>query len=373
MARPDVLVLGGGIVGLATARELARSGLRVEVLERGQAGRGTSASWASAGMLAPLFENGTGPALERRREARDLWREWALELMETSRHGIDWDTTGALAVDASGSPWLRELRRTALEAGEDAEPVEEKELRRWIPDLGDDPVDALALPGQHRVDNRKVLLALASVLREERLPVHEGHEVLQVDVRDEEVVVRGKSFTRSANWILVAAGEACGSIPGLPELPVRPVRGQLVALDDVEWVWRGAVWWGGGGSYAVARGRDRLLAGSTLEEGDLVARPTVAGVASILGRVAERFPGLGDRPLHSTWAGLRPATPDGLPILGPDPRSPRVWWATGHHTNGILLAPWTARRIAAAVAEGLPLPPELAAGRFESGTTPPRS
>jgi len=142
---------------------------------------------------------------------------------------------------------------------------------------------------------------------------------------------------------VLAAGAWSGRIPGLPPLPVRPVRGQIVLLGGIEWPWSGSL--RRGHSYAVRRGATGLLVGSTLEESGFDKHNTVAGVEELLAFARELLPGTAKARLETTWAGLRPGTPDDLPILGRLPGWPALA-ATGHYRNGILLAPWTAREVA---------------------------
>jgi glycine oxidase len=143
--------------------------------------------------------------------------------------------------------------------------------------------------------------------------------------------------------LVLAAGAWSGLIPELPPLPVRPVRGQMLLLGGIEWPWSGIV--RRGASYTVRRGATGLLVGSTLENAGFDKHNTVEGVEGLLAFFRELFPYLGHARLETVWAGLRPGTADGLPILGPFPGWP-VLAATGHYRNGILLAPWTAQEVA---------------------------
>ena len=136
---------------------------------------------------------------------------------------------------------------------------------------------------------------------------------------------------------------AWGAVEGMPPLPLSPVRGQMLQLAEVDWPWTGSVW--GPHLYAVRRRGGRLLVGATVEEAGFAATPTTAGIGELCDFVSRTFPTLADHPIHSSWAGLRPATPDRLPLLGPW-GSPAVWVAGGHFRNGILLAPWTAETVA---------------------------
>jgi glycine oxidase len=165
------------------------------------------------------------------------------------------------------------------------------------------------------------------------------------------VVAHCRDGRREAGLLLLAAGAWSGAIPGLPPLPVRPVRGQIVRLGGAAWPWRGIV--RDREEYAVRRGEGSLLVGSTLEEAGFDASATAGGVRYLLDWARRLLPGLADAPIESLWAGLRPASPDAMPLIGPLPGLPVVV-ATGHYRNGIVLAPWTAHEVARIVQTGNP-------------------
>jgi glycine oxidase len=340
----DVLVLGGGIVGLACARELALHGLRVELLERGRPGGG--ASTAAAGMLAPLAEaGGAGPFLDAARAARDLWPRWLEEVTAESGMAVEHAADGTLLValaDEDPSA-LAAVERTAREAGEPVERLTPAAARLLVPDLTSAVAAALHLGGEQRVDAVQACAALRVAAERCGARLSFGHEARRVERRGGGVRVSGDGWQRDAERLVLAAGAWSGAIDGLPPLPVRPVRGQIVRLDGVGWEWRGAVRCESG--YAVRRGQGGLLVGTTVEEAGFVASTTVDGVAGLLAFARRLFPALGGAAVGAAWAGLRPATPDGHPLIGPLPSWP-VLAATGHFRNGILLAPWTAREIA---------------------------
>ncbi len=345
MTHPDVLVLGGGIIGLACARELALRGLKVEVVER--LPHGAEASVAAAGMLSPLSDlDVQGPFIDACRSSRDLWGPWVAALEGETGLSIDYDTSGALlvALDETDEAGLDRLLAVARRLSEQAEEIEISALRHWVPDIHPGVRRAVHLPGDHRVDNVQVCAVLALALQKLGVPIHYDSEVERVERRPEgTVLAHGRHWRKEARLLVVAAGAWSGLIPELPPFPVRPVRGQMLLLGGVEWPWGGSVRCGS--SYAVRRGATSLLVGSTLEEAGFAKHNTVEGVEDLLAFARRLLPGLGNARLETIWAGLRPATPDGLPILGPLPDWPGIM-ATGHFRNGILLAPWTAREVA---------------------------
>ena len=345
MTHPDVLLLGGGIIGLACARELALRGLRVEIVERLPAG--AEASLASAGMLAPLSDTqAAGPFLDACRASRDLWGPWVAALESETGLGVDYDTSGGLlvALDEDDEAELDRVAAMAREVGEPVADVDLTTVRRWVPDLTPEVRRALHLPGEHRVDNVQLCAVLAQVVQKLGVVLHYDSEAVRVEHRPEgTVLVSGNHWRKEARLLVLAAGAWSGRVPGLPPLPVRPVRGQIVLLGGVEWPWSGSL--RRGSSYAVRRGSTGLLVGSTLEEAGFAKHNTVEGVESLLAFARRLLPAVRTARFETMWSGLRPGTADDLPIIGSLPGWPAIA-ATGHYRNGILLAPWTAREVA---------------------------
>ena len=364
MPHPDVLILGGGIIGLACARELALAGVKVELLERLPAG--TEASLAAAGMLSPLAEIPTpGPLFDACRESRDLWVHFAAALGQETGLSVEHDTHGAflLAQSEDEEDWLEQVSAAARQLGEPVEEADLSFLARQVPDVSPGVRRALLLPCEHRVDNVQACAVLAAAAKGAGAVLHYGTEVERVERTPDGVRVVGQDETREAARLVVASGAWSGSIPGLPTLPVRPVRGQMLMLGGVTWPWKGIV--RGRHGYTVRRGAAGLLVGATVEEAGFAAHTTVDGIESLLAFSRHALPGLGGARLEATWAGLRPGTPDELPVVGAFPGEP-ILAATGHYRNGILLAPWTAREIARLISSGAAVPGAFSPARFSA-------
>ena len=366
--RPDVLVVGGGLIGLLTARELALAGARVEVVDDRQEG---AASPNAAGMIAPIAESIADQAFARLSiRSRDLWRDLAPALERESGTSIDYDDSGSLlpVLDPEGRKVLDRIRARALDLGEAARDLDRTELAELVPDLRPGIEEALLLPGEHRVDNRLAATAAAAALRQRNVVLHRA-TVQRVVEASGEVVTSGNGFECAAGAVVVCGGAWTPQVHGLPALPIVPVKGQMIAFDRVDWPFTGAI--RTPAFYAVRRAGGRLLIGASVEHAgfdlslsDEVGADLATGAAALL-------PTLKDREPVEHWAGLRPGTPDPWPIVGR--LSERLHVAAGHFRNGILLAPLTARMIAPLVLDQQPGDPWLAIpevmhpGRFAAG------
>ncbi len=352
-----IAIIGGGVCGLGIGWRLAQAGRAVTVFDRGQAGWG--ATWAAAGMLAPQVE--AEPSEEKLLalllESRDMWAGFAAEVEAASDIAIDYRTEGTLVVahDRDDVERLRFRYDYLSDLGLELEWISGGEAREREPHLAPGIRAAIFSAPDHQVDNRR----LAAALREaylraggdlrENTPVHEV-------VRDGERVagVRTDDGTLGADTVVLAAGPWSRDIGGLPEAlrpPVRPLKGQMLAvlmprgaalLDHVVW---------GPAIYLVPRSDGRLLIGATVEEMGFDASLTAGGMMDLLREAWETLPGIYDLPVVESWVGFRPASPDDAPILGPTALEGLVM-ATGHHRNGILLAPATAEAVSRYILSG---------------------
>ncbi|HEY7635105.1 MAG TPA: glycine oxidase ThiO [Gemmatimonadales bacterium] len=339
----DVIVVGGGPIGAACARELALTGRRVLILERGEE---IGQAWrAAAGMLAPQIETTQDESvLEFGLAARELYTDLAEALREATgidiglwREGIAWV--------ADGDDEAADLRtRVAIQRqqGHLCDWLDSGEVRARWPWLG--PTQgALWAPHDGALEPIKLVEALLSDAKQ--LGAHVMHDsVTSVDQRGDRVVgVTGHEGHYATPTVVIAAGAWSGEIEGLPRpLSVAPVRGQMAAMPWPSAAARAIVY--GKGGYLVARGEEAIV-GSTMEYVGFRPEVTSSGLARIFASVTALCPSLTLAEVRRTWAGLRPVTPDGAPILGAEPRVEGLWYAVGHGRNGILLAGMTGRII----------------------------
>jgi glycine oxidase len=337
------VVVGAGIVGCAVARELAEAGLSVTVLDRAEPVQ--EASHAAAGMLSPLAESsGPGPFVDLMKAARDRFARLALQLREETGIDVGYQDRGTLvlALDDEGEHVL-EARFRWLKANlEDGERLSGAETLRLEPAVHPSVRWSLRFPGDHQVDNRALSRALWSAAVRSGADFRVGVEVLRLHTRgDRALAVEASGGERiAADWIVLAAGSWSGSLAGLPRrLPVVPVHGQLVAVGKLPPLFQHVVH--SADCYIVPRSDGRLIIGATTERQGFRKVVTAGGILALLSAGVAAAPSISELPLIDCWSGLRPGTPDGLPILGPDPELPNLVYATGHYRNGILLAPIT--------------------------------
>ena len=237
----DIIVVGAGLVGLATARELAGRGLAVELLEARRAGAGASS--AGAGLLAPISDwESTRPILEICRRARDQWRPWLAELVAESGVAVEFDDSGCLQIELRGEDpgFLDTERGIAAAANEPWAELSPLEARQRMPDLSPAVERVLYLPGEHRVDNVAACEALAVACRRRGVSIREGFVALRGQIGAQSVAIESSSERIEARELVLATGAWSGQIAGFPELPVRPVRGQMLRLEGARWPWLGS-------------------------------------------------------------------------------------------------------------------------------------
>jgi glycine oxidase len=301
-------------------------------------------------MLSPLAEaSGPGPMLDLLLHARAGFPDVVAHLREATGVDAAYADAGTLVVatTAADEDVLAARWTWQSAAGLPVERLDAGEARAAEPALSPEVRMALRFPGDHQVDNRSLSAALWAAAARAGAEFRIGAEVTGVVVeggRAAGVVCEGGERI-DADAVVVAGGCWSGRLAGLPRpLPVEPVHGQLLALEAVPPVFRHVV--DSPRCYLVPRAEGRVIVGATVERTGFRKAVTAAGVMRLLRGALEVAPVLADAPLLETWSGLRPGTPDGLPILGSDPDVANLLYATGHYRNGILLAPLTGRLIA---------------------------
>lgn len=348
VAGAEIIVIGGGLIGCAIARELAHGGARVAVLERDRVGG--EASGAAAGMLGAQAETSNASMTRLGVESLALFREILPALRDETGVEVEHWEEGTLRLAFNEADEAETAARIAWQEAEGfrVERLSAAQARRLEPRISRELRSAVLFPDDGRVDNFQLTLACAESAKRAGATVREG--VTARRVRSVGGKVTGIDSDRGAfeaDIVINAAGAWAAEV--LPEhpLPVRPVRGQMVELVSAEPMFRHALYSSRG--YAVARRNGRLLLGSTREEVGFDKRVTAAGMAKVLAAANELSPELGNLRFRTARAGLRPASSDGLPLIGPVPELEGYYVATGHFGNGILLAPLTARLIAQCV------------------------
>ena len=369
-ATTDVAVIGGGVIGLAVAWRAAQRGHRVCVLERDELGAG--AAHVAAGMLAPVTEADAGELalLALGLRSARAWPDFAAELERAAGADPGLRRSGALVVarDDDQAQALEREFALRLDLGLDVQRLLPSAARRLEPALAPTVRLALDVPGDHSADPRAVVLALAEAARRAGVTLRTAAVAERLGLgRDGSVAgvaLAGGEIVRAAR-VVVAAGAWSGAIGGLPRIPLRPVKGQIMRLRDpagaglVERIVRFE------GGYLVPRGDGRYVLGATMEERGFDTTVTAGGLYELLRDAGELVPGAHEMVIEEMSAGLRPATPDNAPVLGPAEELVGLHWATGHHRNGILLAPVSADIVVDGLTKAdAAAPPAFAAARF---------
>jgi glycine oxidase len=349
----DVVVIGAGLVGLATAFELAERGASVRVYDRGEPAG--AASWAGAGMLAPYTERIESEALLAFCAASlAQYPEFVRRIYDAGGVDVHLRLDGVIyaAFDAAALDGLREHGAQLARRGVASTVLDRSSALRAEPWLGPAIVGALLKAGEGHVDNRRLGRALVAACRTRGVRVETAASIeVECDARRVRGVRTDAGFV-GAGAVVNACGAWASQLRGVPPdciAPVEPVKGQMLALAVPAGFVHRATWVPG--VYLVPRDDGRLLLGATVESAGFDERVTAQGMRELLDAALIAAPGLAGFSITEQWAGLRPGTPDGLPFVGPTPLD-GFWLATGHYRNGILLAPATARSIADAIESG---------------------
>ncbi|WP_086872107.1 glycine oxidase ThiO [Streptomyces viridochromogenes] len=357
----DVLVVGGGIIGLVTAWRAAQRGFATAVVDPEPGG---GAAQVAAGMLAAVTElhYGEQTLLGLTLESARRYPDFAAELADLTGHALGYRRCGTLAValDADDRAHLRELHALQTRSGLDSEWLTGRECRRLEPMLAPGVRGGLRVDGDHQIDPRRLTGALLEACERAGVTFHRAWaERLDVTADRATGVTTTDGTALRADRVVLAAGSLSGRLAGVPDdvrPPVRPVKGQVLRLTvprglapflsrTVRAMVRGSQ------VYLVPRESGELVVGATSEEQGWDTTVTAGGVYELLRDAHELVPGITELPLTETRAGLRPASPDNAPLLGPTALD-GLLLATGHHRNGVLLAPVTGDALAHVLTTG---------------------
>jgi glycine oxidase len=343
----DVAIAGGGLIGAAIAWELVQAGLSVGVFDAAEPGR--EASWASAGILSPAPENPNAiPAVPLGKASLALYPDFVAAIEEITGQSVGYRPKGTVEALFS-SDALRDLSTLiALHhgLGLKAEPLHPQDARELEPALSPDLEAAALRPDEASVDNRLLTQAVLAAAKKAGTQIFPGNGVQSIlKAKDRCIGLQLKAETVSANWTVIAAGSFSSQIQGAEKYaPVRPAKGQILALrpeanaQKIERVlWSDKI-------YLVPRDNGRIVVGATVEYVGYDKALTAGGLKKNLAGAIELVPSLGAARVDEIWAGLRPDSPDHLPIIGPTGLD-GLLVATGHFRSGVLLTPTTAKLI----------------------------
>jgi len=358
VSKPNVAIIGAGVIGLGIAWRLAMRGVPVTVFDKGACGAG--ASHAAAGMLAACAEAEPGEealvTLGRASQAR--WPAFAAELKQASGVDVGLRPEGTLVVALTSDDQARLSHQLVFQQklGLPLQWITAAETRRREPHLAGKLAGAVFSPEDTQVDNRKLAAALriAAEAAGAGISEHQAVKTISNDAGRVDGIVLADGRKVAADVVVLAAGAWSRSIEGLaPELrpPVRPIKGQMLALrmDPTAPLLTHVVW--APGAYLVPRLDGRLLVGATVEEKGYDTSLTAGGILTLLEAAWRVVPAVEELPIDEMWVGHRPGSRDDAPILGTGLIDGLIY-ATGHHRNGILLTPITADAVAELVFEG---------------------
>jgi glycine oxidase len=343
----DVAVVGAGVIGAAITYELVARGASVTLLDCRGAGLGSTQ--AAAGMLVPYLEGFGRPLLPLATKSLDMYDAFVDRISRDAGICIGYRRTGSLQVATGDQPLdeLRAIGADARAAGIECEMLDAHAAREAEPQLAPDVSGALLIKSHGFVVTATLSGALSAAAIKHGARVWVPARARRIERQEGGVSVQLDTDARvTAHHVVLAAGSWSGhiDIEGVPPLPVRPIRGQLLQLATDALTLNRIVW--GERCYLVPADTGSTLVGATVEDAGFDERTTVAGVRDLLDGACDLVPGLRQATFVGARVGLRPATPDEMPIIGRSAKIPGLVYATGHYRNGVLLAPLTARAVA---------------------------
>jgi len=357
MSGKSVVIVGGGVIGLALGWRLAEEGAQVTVIDAGA--EAPAATQAAAGMLAPSFEHSGGavaePLYDLSLASLKRWPDFAQRLEAATGVSVDFRHDGVmgLAFDNAAAAEFAGLAADIDVRGGNIRILNAERAREREPAISGKVVAALWAPDDAQVDPRLLSIALRRAIKR--------HGGALVDGRVREVAAKGAGALVTntedgaaflSDAVVIAAGVAVGRIAlPAPAPPIHPVKGEALAVrcesGGPACVVRAP------GAYLCPKAEGRLVIGATAIPHETSLDPSADAIERLRAAASAAVPGINDCPELERWAGLRPATPDGAPVLGADPRGPsNLFFAVGHYRNGVLLAPETAALLAPLVLSG---------------------
>lgn len=361
MSVPDVIIAGGGVVGLVTAHALARAGIAVSLVDDGR----PAATAAAAGMLAPSFESALATLEGFARASLAAWRTLAPLLEEESGAPVDFQQTGVLSIafdDEERGDFPADLKGGA--------PLCAKEVLALEPALAPDVAGGWFAQGDGQIDPRALMRALPAAIARHGGRLVRGLRVTAIE--REGGAVRGVRLSSgerlAAGAVVIATGARLEGLAGLPPGSIFPVKGEALALARASASPSRVI--RTRSAYLCPKADGRLVVGASEIAGDASINTDAARVERLKKGAVRAVPALAAGVEIERWAGLRPATADALPVIGPAPDGPKgLHYALGHYRNGVLLAPATADAIHRLIAHGQAPPPAFSPARFHHSVT----
>ncbi|MFC1683909.1 glycine oxidase ThiO [Pseudomonadota bacterium] len=348
------LIIGGGIIGMLTARELCAAGLDVTLLEKGSTGR--ESSWAGGGIISPLYPWRYAPSVTLlARWGQRHYRQLAEELAADTGVDPEWTPSGLLILDPEEQ---RESSTWAQQFSQPLQAINQHELRQLVPELHNPSSSALWLPDVAQVRNPRLAKALRLDIDRREVKVIEQTEVSQLIVEKGQAKgVKSSQGDFYADHTIVCAGAWSGQLlADLNAAPtIEPVMGQMLLYRAKPCLISSMVL--SGNRYVIPRRDGRILVGSTLERTGFIKETTEAALHELQAAATRLFPKLTDYPIEHHWAGLRPGSPNGIPYIGEHPEIEGLYLNAGHFRNGVVLAPASCRLLADLLLQREPILP----------------
>lgn len=351
----EVLIIGGGVIGLSIARQLHKKGVdKITILERGKIGR--ESSYAAAGMLAPSAETERANDFFYLCDASNkLYPQFARELFDETKIDIELDQSGTLYTAFTETDSAEIQRRFEWQkANLTVEFLSAAEVGKLEPFISPDVREALFYPNDWQVENRKLLAALERYARLNDIEIVENAVIENLLIENEKSVgaeTANRKFHASTIVLATGAWTSLIKMGGFSLPKIKPIRGQMLSFKTAKRLFQKVIYSPRG--YIVPRRDGRILAGATVEDAGFDKSVTTNGIEFLRENALEIAPNLVNLEISEMWAGLRPFASDGLPILGAFPEIENLFVATAHFRNGILLAPKTAEIIADKIIENV--------------------